>query len=471
MYYGINYKSITRVIGALLCIESIFMLIPLFTAMIYGESDMMPFLQTFAITICAGGIMVYIPRENNGRIGKREGFLIVSLSWISISAAGALPLLLNGNVDNYTDAYFEAMSGFTTTGMTILDNIDSTTHGILLWRSLMQWMGGMGIILFTLAILPMLNSGGGIQLFSAEATGIAFDKLGPRISQTSKKLWGIYVAITLIMIIMLIAGPMSVFDAICTAFSATSTGGYSTRQASIASWNSAYVDYVVTAFMFISGMNFALIYRSAFRGYKNLFHDEELKWYLITTITATLLISVTLIMSSFYGDDIEKSVRGSLFTVVSALTSTGFATENFCNWGTFAFIIICLCMFIGGCAGSTAGGAKIIRLVVLLKNTANEFFRQLHPNAIKPVRLNGKVISYDLVFKVLAFIVVYIIVTGCSTMILALLGLSAEEAMNPDSTFIMLHPIGKWVLIFDMLVGRLEIFTVLILFSPYFWKK
>lgn len=488
MYYSINYKAIIRVIGVLLCIEALFMLMPLFIAVIYGGGDLAAFIKTLAITLCAGVLMIYIPGRSNEKIGKREGFMIVAMSWIFISATGALPLLFYGTVNTYTDAYFEAMSGFTTTGMTVLENIDSTPHGILFWRCLMQWMGGMGIILFTLAILPMLNSGGGIQLFSAEVTGITFDKLGPRISQTAKKLWGIYLAITLITIAMLVTGPMSLFDSVCTAFSATSTGGYSTRQASIAYWNSAYVDYVVIASMFISGMNFALIYRSVFRGHKNIFHDEELKWYLITAVTATVLISGALIIKSFYGDDIEKAIRGAMFTVVSALTSTGFVTENFCKWGPFAFLIICICMFAGGCAGSTAGGAKIIRIVILFKNTASEFFRQLHPNAIRPVRLNGKVLSYDLVSKVLAFIVVYILVAGCSTLTLAFLGCTTEESigaslsaigncgfgfgrMNPDSSFITLHPLGKWVLIFDMLVGRLELFTVLILFSPYFWKK
>lgn len=487
MYYGINVKSIIKVIGILLCIEAVFMLIPVITAIIYKESDLIPLLKSFGITIAAGAAMLYLPRNANERIGKREGFLIVTLSWLAISITGALPFLLNGNTTTFTDAYFEAISGFTTTGMTVLDNLNETTHGILIWRNLMQWMGGMGIILFTVAILPMLNSGGGIQLFSAEMTGIVFDKLGPRISQTAKKLWGIYLGMTIILTLLLLAGPMQTFDAICTALSTTSTGGFSTKDESLAYWNSAYIDYMVTAFMFLSAINFAIIYKTLFRSHKELFKDEEFKWFAAVVITATILTTLSLHLQN-PEKETEEIFRKSLFTIVSGITSTGFAVDNFCNWGPAFFIIICICMFFGGCAGSTAGGAKITRLILLFKNTDNEFYRQIHPTAIRPVRFNGKVVSHDLISKVLAFIVVYILIIAVSAMILSLMNMTIDEAigislsamgncgfgfgrMNPDSNFIILPTLGKWILIFDMLIGRLEIFTVLILFSPYFWKK
>ena len=487
MYYGINIKSIIKVIGILLCIEAVFMLIPVITALIYEETDLIPFLQSFGITIATGAAMLYLPRNANERIGKREGFLIVTFSWIAISIMGALPFLLNGNTHTFTDAFFEAISGFTTTGVTVLSNLNETTHGILIWRNLMQWMGGMGIILFTVAILPMLNSGGGIQLFSAEMTGIVFDKLGPRISQTAKKLWGLYFGMTLVLIFLLQAGPMNTFDAICTAFSTTSTGGFSTKDQSLAYWNSAYIEYTVTIFMFLSAVNFAIIYKTLFRSHKELFKDEEFKWFAAIVAAATLITTLSLYFQN-PEKEIEEIFRKSLFTIVSGITSTGFAVENFCNWGSAFFVIICVCMFFGGCAGSTAGGAKITRLVLLFKNTDNEFYRQIHPTAIRPVRFNGKVVSHDLISKVLAFIVMYILLAALSAMILSLMNMTIDEAigvslsalgncgfgfgrMNPDSNFIMLPTLGKWIVIFDMLIGRLEIFTVLILFSPYFWRK
>lgn len=487
MYYGINIKSIIRVIGILLCIEAVFMLVPIITSVIYEEDDLISFLQSFGITIAAGAAMLYLPRNANERIGKRDGFLAVTFSWVAISVTGALPFLLNGNAGTFTDAFFEAISGFTTTGMTVLNNLNETTHGILIWRNLMQWMGGMGIILFTVAILPMLNSGGGIQLFSAEMTGIIFDKLGPRISQTAKKLWGIYIAMTAILILLLLASPMQAFDAVCTALSTTSTGGFATKDESLAYWNSAYIDYTVTIFMFLSAVNFAVIYKTVFRSHKELFKDEEFKWFAAVVIIATFLTSLSLYIQN-PGREIEDIFRKSLFTIVSGITSTGFAVENFCNWGSAFFVIICICMFFGGCAGSTAGGAKITRLVLLFKNADNEFYRQVHPTAIRPVRFNGKVVSHDLISKVLAFIVVYIMVVALSATILSLMNMTIDEAigislsaigncglgfgrMNPDSNFVMLPSLGKWILIFDMLIGRLEIFTVLILFSPYFWKK
>lgn len=486
--WGINLKAITRVIGILLCIEALFMLIPLFTSVYYGERDTIPFVYSTLITAITGGVLLLFSRNNKERSGKKEGFMSVTLSWISISLMGALPFIFNGDVNNFTDAFFESMSGFSTTGMSILEDIDSSCHGILLWRSLSQWLGGMGIILFSLAIMPMLNSGTGLYLFSAEMTGVTHEKLGPRISQTAKKLWGLYLLFTVISFILLVIGPMDCFDAICTAMSTYSAGGFSTKQASIAYWDSAYIDYVVTFFMLLSGINFALVYRSVFRNPKYLFQNEELKYYIISVLIGTLIITFYLIISSSDFFDIEWSFRTALFTVVSGLSTTGYSVVDFCDWGSFFFFIICVCMFWGACAGSTSGGAKMIRSIILLKNTANEFFRQIHPNAIRPIRVNNNTISHEIVSKALAFLVFYVIIILLSCFTLSLLGLTVEESIglaissisncgfgvggeNPDAIFSILPQAGKWVVLFNMLVGRLEIFTVLILFSPYFWTK
>lgn len=484
---NINFKAIAKIIGVLLCIEAIFMLFPLFTSIYYKEKDTLPFLYSFIITAFIGSLILYSSLKNDDRTGKREGFMAVTLSWISISIMGALPFIFNGDVDNFTDAFFESMSGFSTTGMSILKDIDGSCHGILLWRSLSQWLGGMGIILFSLAIMPILNNGSGLYLFSAEMTGVTHEKLGPRISQTAKKLWGLYLFFTILLFVLLVIGPMDSFDAICTAMTTYSAGGFSTKQASIAYWNSAYIDYVITFFMFLSGINFALIYRSVFRSPKHLLKNEELKYYVYFVVFGTIIISAYLLFS--YSDvNYEWSFRTALFTVVSGLTTTGYSIVDFCGWGTFFFFFICLCMLCGACAGSTSGGAKMVRTIILMKNTAAEFFRQIHPNTIRPIRVNGNTVSHEIVSKALAFFVFYVLIILATSIALSLIGLNIEESIglsissisncgvgiggdNPDAVFTTLPKIGKWIVLFNMLVGRLEIFTVIILFSPYFWKK
>lgn len=484
----INFRIVARVIGFLLCFEALFMLLPLGVAIYYNESDIFAFLITIAITAAIGLFSLLLFKKHSNQMGKREGFLIVSTSWVFFSLFGMLPFLIHGDIGNVTDAFFETISGFTTTGATILDDIENLPHGMLFWRSLIQWLGGMGIILFTLAVLPMLNSGGGIQLFNAEVPGITHDKLRPRISETAKRLWGIYLSITTLLVILLVLGPMNFFDAVCHAMTTTATGGYSTKQNSIAYWDSAYIEYVIIIFMLISGINFSLVYHTALGDYKKLLQDEEARWFLLVVLLATAAIAGGLFVSGQIYGGIEPTIRTALFQVSSCITTTGFATADFTKWGSFFSVVIFCIMFFGACAGSTSGGAKTIRMVVVLKNTANEFFRHLHPNAIVPVRINRRVISYDLVSKILAFLFVYVLVLAISALILSALGLTFEEAfgctlscisnvgpgfgrMSSDFSFEMIPTLGKWVLSFDMLVGRLELFTVLILFTPYFWKK
>ena len=484
----INFRIVARVIGILLCFEALFMLLPLSVAIYYNESDIYAFLLTIGITAIVGLCSTFIFKRHSKQMGKREGFLIVSTSWIFFSLFGMLPFLIHGDIDNITDAFFETMSGCTTTGATILDDIESLPHGILFWRSLMQWLGGMGIILFTLAVLPMLNSGGGIQLFNAEVPGITHDKLRPRISETTKRLWIVYLSITVLLIVLLVLGPMNFFDAVCHALTTTATGGYSTKQNSIAYWDSAYIEYVIIIFMLISGINFSLVYHAALGDYKKLLQDEETKWFLFVVLLATAAIAAGLFISGQIYGNAEKTIRTALFQVSTCITTTGFATADFAKWGPFFNVVIFCVMFFGACAGSTSGGAKTIRMVVVLKNTANEFYRHLHPNAVVPVRINRRVISYDLVSKILAFLFVYVLVVAISALVLSSLGLSFEESfgctlsclsnvgpgfgrMSSDFSFEIIPTLGKWVLSFDMLIGRLELFTVLILFSPYFWKK
>ncbi len=483
----INFKIVFRVIGMLLCMEAFFMIVPFLVSLWYDESDTLAFLTTIGITIVAGAMMIMTTRNHSKHLAKREGFLIVATTWIFFSIFGMLPFIIHGCIPNVADAFFETISGFTTTGATVLTDIDSLPHGILFWRCFTQWLGGMGIILFTLAILPMLNSGGGIQLFNAETTGITHNKLRPRIGQTAKRLWGMYVAITTVLVICLVLGPMDLFDAICHAMSTTATGGYSTKQASIAYWNSAYIDYVIIFFMYISGINFSIVYFAVAKGdYKSLFKDEEVRWYTYVLILATIAIAAGLFMSGQIQGSAEGTIRSSLFQVVTNITTTGFTTANFNDWGPFYAVILFLVMFFGACAGSTSGGAKTIRLVVLIKNTVNELYRHIHPNAVVPVRVNNKVISYELVSKILAFIFVYLLVFVISSVLLSAMGLTFEEAFGctlsclsnigpgfgrMGSDFALIPDAGIWLLSFVMLVGRLELFTILIIFTPYFWKK
>ena len=391
------------------------------------------------------------------------------------------------NSMSITDAFFETVSGLTTTGASVVKNVEALPHGILFWRSFSQLIGGMGIILLTIAILPMLNHQGGLLLFNSEVTGITHEKLKPKIGETSKKLWSVYVSLTAILCILLCLGPMKPFDAICHAFSTMATGGFSTKQASLSHWNSPYIDYVITIFTFIAGINFALVYRAVTGDFKKLFSNEETKWYTVITLGATSLVVLGLYLTGQNGT-FEETLRISLAQVVTVITSTGYTVGDYVAWGPFFTTIFLLLMFFGACAGSTCGGAKIDRLVVLAKNTKNEFYRAIHPNAILPVRVNKKAISHEVVSKILAFILVYVMVLIAGSVILSALGLSIEEAFGstlsclsnigpgagdtgPAGNYAFIPAIGKWVLSIIMLVGRLELFTVLILFTSYFWKN
>ncbi|MCX4285510.1 TrkH family potassium uptake protein [Duncaniella dubosii] len=485
---AINFPMILRIIGLLLIIEGLFLTVPLATSLVYHETDWMCFLLTMVVTTVAGTIMTFGIRPRNPRMGKREGFLLTALIWIFFSIFGMIPfILMEKQPMSVSDAFFEAMSGFTTTGATVMDSISHLSHGIVMWRSLMQWIGGMGIILFTLAVVPMLNHSGGMQMFNAEVTGITHDKLRPRISQTAKGLWLIYIVLTLVLFILLIIGPMDTFEAICHAFSTMSTGGFSTADASIEAWDSIYIESVVTVFMFLGGTSFVLLYRAAHGDFKPIWQNDVFRAY----VGIILVCYVLFVIAIFYHGQaysIKSVTLDPLFQIVSTITSTGYEVSDFSNWGTFTLSLVFALMFFGACAGSTSGGAKIDRLIYLLKNCRNEIVRCVYPNNIFTVRVNRRVIPHETVSKVIAFLCLYVMIIMAGGIILTALGLPLVDSFfsafscisntglgagvtGYGGSYALVPDVGKWLLAIIMMIGRLELFTVLILFTPTFWKK
>ncbi len=482
---GINVKVVIRVIGFLLVIEGAFMLSALPFSLYYRESTYLSLLYSGLITMFAGGIMWFSTRKHPRNIGKKEGYVIVALTWIIISLFGTLPFIFSGMISNFTDAFFETMSGFTTTGATILTDIEAMPKGLLFWRSMTHWIGGMGIIVFTVALLPILGIGG-MQLYAAEMPGVTKDKLHPRITSTAKRLWGIYLLFTILETILLMFGGMDLFNALCHTFGTMATGGFSTQNASIAAY-SPYIQYVIVVFMFMAGTGFTLHYFALHGQLRKVWQSEEFRYFIYLILGGTLIITLVLAFGT-EGMAFEEAMRSALFQVVSIITTTGYITDNYLNWPGAMWFLIFLMMFIGGMAGSTGGGIKVIRQLLLLKNSLLELKRLIHPQAIIPVRMNAKVVSQDIIFKVMAFFLIYIIIFLIGATVMALIGLDAPTAIGASAATIgnigpgigMVGPVdnyafipygGKWVLSFLMLLGRLELFTVLILFSPAFWKK
>lgn len=466
-------------------VEGVAMMLALAVSLIYNESDTMGFILSSGLNMSVGASIIWLTRNSSKDIGKREGFIIVALVWIVFSLLGSLPYIFTGSIPNYTDAFFETMSGFTTTGSSILNDVESLPHGILFWRSLTQWLGGMGMIVLSLAILPVFGIGG-MQLYIAEVPGPTPDKISPRIRQTAATLWVIYLVFTVAQILLLWLGKMPLFDAICHSFTTMATGGFSTKQASIAFWPSPYIQYVVILFMFIAGTNFTLSYFAIRGRFKYLIKDEEFKFYAIITLSFTFLIFIGLLISTETG--VEKAFRDALFQVVSIITTTGFATVDYLLWKPVLIALIFSLFFFGGSAGSTGGGIKIMRIVLLLKNGYYELKRMIHPNAVIPLKFNNHSVDSKIVTNVLAFFVLYFMIFGVSTVLFMLFEPDLETSMGavatslgnigpglgtvgPAETFAHIHPAGKWFLSFLMLLGRLELFTILVLFSPTFWKQ
>ncbi len=481
----INYGLIFRVLGILLCIEALFMLIPMIVAFVYNEHDRWGFLVSACLTMILGGSMAFFLRHSHQNMGRRDGILLGTLVWIAFAVMGMLPFM-SLNI-SYTDAMFETISGFTTTGATIFPHIDYLPHGILLWRSMLQWIGGIGIILFTVALLPMLNHRGGMLLLSTEVSGIGQEKLSPRINQTAIRLWICYFVFTCVLCMLLQAGDMTLFDAICHSLSTMATGGFSTHSESIAYYHSSYIEYIITIFTFIGGINFAIIYRTVMSDHKLLFRSEQVRWYAVIVVICTLFIAIGLFTNGIYSS-IEVCFRKAVFQVCTIITSTGYSTANFVDWGSSYTLILMMLMLFGACAGSTSGGAKLDRMIILTKNARNEFHRVMHPNVIRPVVYNGKVLPHEAVSKVLAFTIMYVIVLFIGAILLAIQGLPLSESLGcalsaisnmgsslgqiaETGTYAYMSANVKWTLMLLMIIGRLEIFTVLIIFTPIFWRK
>jgi len=471
--------------GVFLMIIAFMMALGLIFSFVYDEPDKQALVLSSAITFTSGLILFLANRRvDYDSINKRDGFIIVSFTWVVISLFGTLPFLLSGSITNFTDAFFETMSGFTTTGATILTDIESVSKGVLYWRSVTQWIGGMGIIVLSLAIMPILGIGG-MQLFIAEVPGPTKDKLHPRITETAKRLWGIYVLLTLLQTLLLFIGGMDIFESVCHSFTTMATGGFSTRNDSIAAF-SPFIQYVVAAFMFLAGTSFVLHYYALHFKFRKVWESEEFRTYFLIIAVATVFITASLIVTS--DEPIGKAFRDSLFQTISITTTTGFATSDYLLWQPFMWFLIFMLMFTGGCAGSTGGGIKIVRQLLLFKNSKFELRRLIHPKAIIPVRLNGKAIPENIIYNVLAFFIIYILIFVFASLFLSMLGLDFETSIGsvassignigpgigmvgPANNYAFIPDVGKWMLAFVMLLGRLELFTVLVLFSAAFWKK
>lgn len=482
----INSKMICKIMGSLFFIEAGFLILCALLAIYYKETDLTAFLSSAAITAGAGIVFSIFGKNAERKISRRDGYVVVSLAWIFFSLFGMLPFYLSGYIPSITDAFFETMSGFTTTGASILDNIESLPHGLLFWRSMTQWIGGLGIVFFTIAVLPIFGVGG-VQLFAAEATGPTHDKVHPRIGVTAKWIWSIYLGLTIAEVFLLLLGGMDVFDSVCHSLTTTATGGYSTKQNSIAAFHSPYIEYVITLFMFLSGINFTLLFLFFLKGkFKRLIENTEFHWYLSTVGCFTLFTTVTLVLTSPMG--IEESFRKAIFQVVSLQTTTGFISADYMTWVPVLWTLMCIIMLFGACAGSTSGGIKCIRIAIMSRVSRNEFKRIIHPNAVLPVRINRQVISSTTKSAILAFTFLYIAIVFIGWLLLMILGVGFEEAYSvvisslgnvgpgigkcgPSYSWSGLPDMAKWISALLMLIGRLELFTVLLLFTPGFWKK
>ncbi len=480
----INIAAIVRLLGILMLIEAAFMAIPLATSIAYGELDTIKsFAYSIAITLGCGILAVVVPSHNND-MGKREGFLLTGLSWTVFSLFGMIPFILIENGLGVADAYFESMSGFTTTGASAFPSVENLPKGILLWRAISHFIGGMGIILFTLAVIPMLNKQSGLQLFNAEVTGITHEKIRPRISHTAKSLWLVYIAINAMLILLLWMGPMDLFDAVCHSFSAIATGGFSNHDNSIMFYNSDYVKIVLTIFMFLAGVSFGLIYKLSRGHFSEFLKNDATKWYLYIVLGSSLCIGL---IEYFCNEgSLPRLVIDIPFQVVSGMTSTGYSATDINMWSQGSILLLMLLMTAGGCAGSTAGGVKVDRIVLIGKNLKNELYKILYPNTISPVRVNGKILSNDFTAKVSAFMLILLALFAGGTLSLTLCGINIFDAMFASlscicnnglgygftgSSFAHINDFGKWTMSFLMLAGRLEFFTVVILFTRAFWYK
>lgn len=486
MNKSIRIASIIRILGRLVVIEGLLMLLPLAVCLAYGESDWRGFAVAAVAAVAAGGLAEMFTWRAASSIRAREGFIITASVWIVFGLFGLIPMMLGGNPISFTDGMFEVISGFTTTGASMYMDVEAQSHGILFWRALTQWIGGLGIVFFMLAVLPEFNKAVGISMFNAEATGITHSKLHPRIRQTAISIWGVYTVLTIVSILLLWAGPMNLFDSTCQTFAAVATGGFTTRNAGIAYWNSDYVYWVLAAVMFIAGLNFISLYGVWRNGVRELLRNDVARGFAYAVGGAYLLFLLSGLISGASG--LDRLLVYPVFHIVSAITSTGFSIAEVEGWGAFVLFMTILLMLCGACTGSTAGGLKIDRIIALARNFRNEIQKTVFPKHTYVVSLNGSALQSSQVSRISAFVTLYLMVVVVSTGVITLFGYSFTDSLfmvascigcnglgygatGAEGAYALLPDAVKWILVADMLVGRLELFTFLVLFLPSFWRR
>ncbi len=494
----LNYQIIAHIMGFLLLCNGGFMLLAALASWYYRDG-VTPEISAAAMLVLLSGLaMMFFTRGHGKEIRIREGYIIVSFGWILLSLSGALPFVFSGSIPSFTNAFFETVSGYTTTGATILTDIEVIPKGILLWRSLTHWIGGMGIIVLAIAVLPLLGVGG-MQLFSAESPGPSADKLKPRVTDTAKRLWLIYFGYTVVQAILLDLAGMNFFDAINHSMSTMATGGFSTKNASTAFWNDQpIIQYILIVFMFLAGMNFVLSYYGFKGRFRKVFSDDELRWYTGFVLLFSLITALTIYFKADLGlssiehpqvwGRVESAIRHALFMVLSIITTTGYVSADYTLWAPLTSTLFFGLLFLGGSAGSTSGGVKVMRHVIMIRNGIMQFKSALHPHAVLPVRFNGRAVRKEIVYNVLGFFILYLLSFIIGAVVLAALGLDLISALGgaattlgntgpgfgslgPVNNFNGISAMAKWWCSFLMLIGRLELFTFLILFTPYFWRN
>lgn len=483
----IHYRSIIQVTGRLVLIEALILLLPLAVSLLYGESDWAGFAIAAASAAMAGGIATWATKGHDGPIRSREGFIITAFIWVVFTIFGIIPFMTGPDPLSLTDACFEVISGLTTTGASILRDVESHTHALLFWRALTQWIGGLGIILFMLALLPELNKASGISMFQAEATGITHSKLHPRIRQTALSIWAVYLVLTAVTGVLFMTGGMNFFDSVCQAFSTIATGGFTTRNDGFGYWHSDYLLVVATVAMFVAGLNFMMLYTSAVKGLRTIGRDSVFKTYLGITVAAYLLLLLTALAGDA-GHTADRLLVDPLFHVVSAITSTGFSVEGVESWGSFSLLLTILLMMCGACAGSTTGGLKVDRIMVMWDNCRNQIKKTVFPKRTYVVHLNGLEVDTTVVSRVTAFVAIYVFISIATTAIVTMYGYTVTDSYfmvsscigcnglgygvtGAGGSFALLPDAVKWLLTLLMLIGRLELFTYLVLLLPSFWKR
>ena len=501
----LNWKLTGHIIGMLVMLEAVFLSVSTLVALrynVWGEDhDLIAMLVTTGVCAVIGGMLLLSNRRyNNSKFSYREGFFIVTVTWLLFSVIGMLPYLIYGTFTSVTDAFIETVSGFTTTGCTVMNDIDTQPHGILLWRSMTQWIGGLGIIVFSLALLPRFTTGN-TQMFSAEVTGMSIDKLRPRIQDTSMTLWTIYVALTLVCAFLFWCGGMNLFDAFNHAMTTLSSGGFSTHQSSLGFYHSAFIEYVCCIFLFITSVNFTLFYFLRKKLWRPVWHNDELRWFFYIVVGFTMLFILLFVCAGWHaGADydpydaapqgVEETFRTSLFHVLTIISTCGFQGEHYDYdlWGRMFWLPTLLMMMCGGCAGSTAGGIKVVRVVILLKNLMQELLQHLSPRKLLAIRLNNAIIPQEHSHRVMAFMFTYVVLAVICVFVMQVMGFDTDTAIGttitsfgncgpglsltgPAFTWSDLPDAAKWMMSFAMLMGRLEFFTVILLLTPSFWKK